>query len=148
MLVWLTNWQIEEDHRLITVGDTVDWTLYPADRDWVRRLFADRLVIEWQFDSYGDAVEQPSRTVSVKITELQSVRCRQLRTDEGIVPATGEATLQPVTDTSGAWARRHTPHEHHTADRTTGSFRYTASYTSAWNAPEDESLYGYVATLS
>jgi hypothetical protein len=85
MLVWLTNWQIEEDHRLITVGDTVDWTLYPADRDWVRRLFGDRLVIEWQFDS---------------------------------------------------------------AHRSIGTFRCTASYASAWNDPEAESLYGYVATLT
>ncbi|SMQ71420.1 DUF6578 domain-containing protein [Agreia sp. VKM Ac-1783] len=148
MLVWLTNWQIEEDRQLITVGDTVDWTLYPADRNWVRRLFADRLAIEWQIDNYGDAVSQPSRTASAEITELQSVRCRQLQTSTGIVPATGEATLQPVTDTSGSWARRRTPHEHHATVRSTGSFRYAASYTSARHVPEAESLYGYVATLT
>jgi hypothetical protein len=147
MLVWLTDWQIAEDHRLITVGDIVDWTLFPADRDWVRRLFADRLVIEWQVDNYGDTVSQPSRTASGEITELQSVRCRQLRTGTGIVPATGEATLQPVTDTSGSWARRRTTHEHRATDRSTGLFRYAASYTSARHDPEAESLYGYVATL-
>jgi len=83
MLVWLTNWQIEEDRQLITVGDTGDWTLYPADRD-----------------------------------------------------------------TSGSWARRRTTHEHHATDRSTGSFRYAASYTSARHVPEAESLYGYVATLT
>jgi hypothetical protein len=149
MLVWLTNWQIEEDHRLITVGDTVDWTLYPADRDWVRRLFGDRLVIEWQFDSYGDTLGQSSRRVAGEITELQSVRCRQLRTDGGIVPATGEARLQTVTDTSGSWAHRQkNPHENNSAHRSIGTFRYTASYASAWNDPEAESLYGYVATLT
>jgi hypothetical protein len=146
MLVWLTDWQIAEDHRLITVGDIVDWTLFPADRDWVRRLFGDRLVIEWQVDDYGDAMSQPSRTVSGEITELQSVRCRQLQTGEGFVPVTGEATLQSVTDTSGSWARP-APHENNAADRPPGLSTYTFSYTSARHDPEAENLYGYVATL-
>ena len=146
MLVWLTDWHIAEDHRLITVGDIVDWTLFPADRDWVRRLFADRLVIEWQVDDYGDAVSQPSRSVSGEIRELQSVRCRQLQTGTGIVPATGEATLQPVTDTSGSWAPR-TSNDNKAADRSPDSFTYTFSYTSARHDPEAVSLYGYVATL-
>lgn len=115
MLVWLTNWQIAEDHLLIRVGDTVDWTVYPADRDWVIRLFGDRLVIDWQFDSYGDAVDQPSLWVSGKVAELCSVRCRQTRAREGLVPVSGEATLQPVADTSGSWMRD-TAHEESVAN--------------------------------
>lgn len=105
MLVWLTDWQIAEDHLFIRVGDTVDWTVYPADRDWVSRLFGHRLVIDWQFDSYGDALDQPSRRVSGKVAELCSVHCRQTRAREGLVPVTGEATLQPVADTTGSWLR-------------------------------------------
>lgn len=83
MLVWLTDWQIAEDHLLIEVGDSVEWTVYPADRDWVWRLFGDRLAIDWQLDSYGEAVEQPSRRVSGRVAELSSVRCRRERAPEG-----------------------------------------------------------------
>ena len=31
MLVWFTEWQVGEEHLLITVGDIVDFTLYPAN---------------------------------------------------------------------------------------------------------------------
>lgn len=105
MLVWLTDWQIAEDHLLIEVGDSVEWTVYPADRDWVWRLFGDRLAIDWQLDSYGEAVEQPSRRVSGKVAQLSSIRCRQERAREGLVPIAGEAVLEPVADTSGSWLR-------------------------------------------
>ncbi|SOE67022.1 hypothetical protein SAMN06296378_1836 [Salinibacterium xinjiangense] len=42
MLVWFTEWQVAEEHLLITVGDIVDFTLYPANTDWLSRLFVDR----------------------------------------------------------------------------------------------------------
>ncbi|MFB2580941.1 DUF6578 domain-containing protein [Herbiconiux sp. P15] len=102
MLVWLTDWQLSEDHLLIRVGDVVDWTLYESDRGWLARLFADGLSIEWQFDTYGEAVEQPSRRVRGEVTSLLSARGRHTMTDEGLVP--GPARLVPVGDTSGSWA--------------------------------------------
>ncbi|MDN4639987.1 hypothetical protein QCD70_07010 [Agreia sp. PsM10] len=60
---------------------------------------------DWRFDSYGDAVDQPSRRARGEVAQLMSVRCRQIQTAEGIVPAPGEARLQPVRDTSGSWMR-------------------------------------------
>ncbi|MGR0161460.1 DUF6578 domain-containing protein [Paenarthrobacter nitroguajacolicus] len=147
MLVWLTDWQIAEDHLLIGVGDTVDWTVFPADRDFVYRLFGDRLVVDWQFDSYGDALNQPSLRVSGKVAELCSVRCRQLRTPEGLVPVTGEATLEPVADTSGSWTRQ-TAHEENVTNTGSGQTMYTFSYTSAFDSVEDHHLYGYVLSLA
>jgi hypothetical protein len=147
MLVWLTDWQLAEEHLLIKVGDTVDWTLYPADRNWVSRLFGDRLVICWQFDTYGDAVDQPSRRVSGKVAELRSARSRQIRTDEGFVPVPGEATLQPVADTSGSWMRD-AGQEESAADRGTGPITYKFSYTSAFDSVEADYLYGYVLSLA
>lgn len=147
MLVWLTDWQIAEDHLFIRVGDTVDWTVYPADRDWVSRLFGHRLVIDWQFDSYGDAVDQPSRRVSGKVAELCSVRCPQIRAREGLVPVTGEATLQPVADTSGSWVRE-TAQEESVANTGLGQIMYTFSYTSAFDSVEADYLYGYVLSLA
>jgi len=73
MLVWLADWQLSEDHLLIKIGDAVGWQLYPADAGWVSRLFAERLALEWQFDTYGDAIDQPSRRVTGQVTGLQSV---------------------------------------------------------------------------
>lgn len=124
MLVWLTDWQLAEDHLLIRVGDTVDWTLYEADHDWTSRLFGERVAIEWQFDTYGDAVDQPSRRVCGVVAELDGVRCRQVMTDERFVPVSGEARLLPVADTSGSWMHESRPV--HT---------------------EPGALYGYVVTL-
>ncbi|MCI2957030.1 hypothetical protein MN032_04940 [Agromyces atrinae] len=143
MLVWLTDWQLAEDHLLIAVGDRVEWTLYPADANWVSRLFGDRLVIDWQFDTYGDAVDQPSIRTSGTVTGLQGVRCRQVRTDEGIVPVTGSATLLPVTDTSGSWAPVAKAFPSIIADGSGTSF----SYTSIHDDVTSESLYGYVASI-
>ncbi|WP_370629241.1 DUF6578 domain-containing protein [Paenarthrobacter nitroguajacolicus] len=136
-----------EDHLLIRVGDTVDWTVYPADRDWVWRLFGGRLVIDWQFDSYGDAVDQPSRRVSGEVAEVCSVRCRQTRTREGLVPVTGEATLEPVADTSGSWMRD-TAHEESVANTGTGQIMYAFSYTGPFDRGETDYLYGYVLSLA
>ncbi|TVU64853.1 hypothetical protein FQP90_07320 [Paenarthrobacter nitroguajacolicus] len=147
MRVWLTDWQIAEDHLLVRVGDPVDWTVYRADRDWVWRLFGDRLVIDWQFDSYGDAVDQPSRRVSGEVAELCSVRCCQTRTREGLVPVTGEATLEPVADTSGSWMRD-TAHEESVANTGTGQIMYTFSYTGPFDRGETDYLYGYVLSLA
>ncbi|WP_211881629.1 DUF6578 domain-containing protein [Pseudarthrobacter albicanus] len=147
MLVWLTDWQLAEDHLLITVGDTIDWTLYPADRNWVSRLFGDRLVIDWQFDTYGDAVDQPSRRVSGRVVELWSVRCPKIRTDEGFVPVTGEATLQPAVDTSGSWMRQ-AGQEESAAVRGTETITYKFSYTSAFDSVEADYLYDYVLSLA
>uniref|UniRef100_UPI003F4925D6 DUF6578 domain-containing protein n=1 Tax=Paenarthrobacter nicotinovorans TaxID=29320 RepID=UPI003F4925D6 len=147
MLIWLTDWQLAEDHLLIKVGETVDWTVYPPDQEWVYRLFGDRLVIDWQFDTYGDAVDQPSRRVSGKVVELHSVRCRQTRTYEGLVPVTGEATLHPVSDTSGAWTRG-TGLEESIPNSGTGQTMYTFSYTSTFDNAEASHFYGYLLSLA
>ncbi|MFF2317417.1 DUF6578 domain-containing protein [Arthrobacter sp. NPDC058097] len=147
MHVWLTDWQVAEDHLLIRVGDTIDWTLYPADRSWVSRLLGDRLVIDWQFDTYGDAVDQPALRVSGEVAELRSVRCRQIQTDDGFVPVIGEATLQPVADTSGSWMRLARQEESAAvpgAETITCKFPYTSSGDSV----EAEDLYGYVLSLA
>ncbi|MCJ1711132.1 hypothetical protein MT344_08065 [Clavibacter michiganensis subsp. phaseoli] len=106
MLIWLTDWQVAEDHLLVERDDVVDWTVYPADLDWMARLLGDRRAgIAWQFDTYGDALVQPSRRVRGQMTEIRSVRCRQLSTDEGMVPEPGKAVMHPVRDTSGSWLR-------------------------------------------
>ncbi|WP_233205637.1 hypothetical protein, partial [Cryobacterium sp. Y82] len=106
MLVWVTEWQVAEEHLLIAVGDFVDFTLYPANIDWLARLFGDRPAVEWQFDTYGDAVDQPSLRVKGKVDGLMSARCRQVQTTEGLVPVTGAAKQQSVADTSGSWMRQ------------------------------------------
>ncbi|RII95658.1 hypothetical protein DZF95_00260 [Clavibacter michiganensis] len=64
MLIWLTDWQVAEDHLLVERDDVVDWTVYPADLDWMAGLLSDRRAgIAWQFNTYGDAVVQPSTRV-------------------------------------------------------------------------------------
>jgi hypothetical protein len=145
MLVWLTDWQLGEDHVLIRVGDVVDWTLYRSDRVWLSRLFADRLNIEWQFDTYGDAVPQPSRRVRGEVTALMSVHCPQV-TDEGRVPVAGAARLSPVEDTSGSWMNAPGASEGE-APQGDGSFFYTFSYVNPSGDDASDSLYGYVLTL-
>lgn len=147
MFVWLTDWQLAEDHLLIGVGDTVDWTLYPADTEWVARLFADRLKIEWQFDTYGNAFDQPSRRVFGKVTDVRSVRCRQVRTNDGIVPVSGEATLLAVHDTSGSWA-----YGSGSLVSSTGVIAGSDSFSGSWTGISAnriaDYLYGYVLTLA
>jgi len=129
MLVWLTDWQLAEDHLLVTRDDVVDWTLYPADRDWLTRLFG-HAPAEWQVDTYGDAVDQPSRRVRGRVDDLRSVRCRQLATEEGIVPVRGQATLRPVHDTSASWTRAHRD------DASGALYGYLASVVDAADAGE------------
>lgn len=147
MLVWLTDWQLAEDHILIRIGDKVDWTLYQSDRSWLSRLFADRLNIEWQFDTYGDAVPQSSRRVRGEVTALMSVRCNQVKTGEGRVPVTGAAQLLPVEDTSGSWmSAPGTPDIE--ATHGDGPFFYMFSYTNSLGDDASDSLYGYVLTLN
>jgi hypothetical protein len=146
MLVWLTDWQLAEDLVMIRAVDVVDWKLHEADRSWMSRLFADRLAIEWQLDSYGDAVEQPSRRVRGEVVELRSVRCRQVTTEEGRVPVTGQAQLLPVEDTSGSWKREALPAPSEESRGISQSF-YTFGYASVLDDDEIDALYGYVVTL-
>jgi hypothetical protein len=148
MLVWLTDWQLAESRVHIAVGDTVDWTLFSADSDWMARLFGGRLAIAWQFDTYGDAVPQPSIRVAGVVVELREVRCRRIGADGGRVPATGEATLEPVPHTSGSRGRHSGPVEPVAAEEIDEpvTIVYGFSYTSAFG--DDDTLYGYVATLS
>lgn len=133
MRVWLTDWQVAEDHLLVTTGDTVEWQLYPADSEWTARLFGDRLQIEWQLDTYGAAVDQPSLHVTGVVDVLQSVWCRQEQTAEGVVPANGEASLRPELDTSLSWARRAAPAGIHAA---------------GYPVVDGPALYGYVVSLT
>jgi hypothetical protein len=152
MLVWLTDWQLAEDRLHIAVGDTVDWTLFAADSDWMARLFGGRLAIAWQFDTYGDAVPQPSIRVAGVVVELREVRCRRIGADGGRVPAIGGATLEPVADTSGSRGRHSGPVETPAAADAGDidepvTIVHTFSYTSAFG-DDDDTLYGYVATLS
>jgi len=146
MLVWLTDWQVAEDLVLIRVGDVVDWTLYEADQSWLSRLFASRLFVEWQFDTYADAEERASRHVRGEVIELQSARCRQVTTNEGRVPVAGEAQLSPVEDTSASWMRQtwQAESEPNQNVRKSYSFGYFAS-----DSDDDEIdyLYGYVLSL-
>lgn len=103
--VWFTDWQVAEDHVLVTTGDLVEWTLFRADADWIIRLFGGDVDVRWQFDTYGDALDQPVRQVRGRVTDLHEVRCPQLATTEGIEPVAGAATLRRVDDTSGSWSR-------------------------------------------
>jgi hypothetical protein len=146
MLVWLTDWQLSEDHVLIRVGDVVDWTIYASDRRWLARLFADRLSIEWQFDTYGDAVDQPALHVRGEVTSLLSARCRQVVTAEGRVPVSGAAQLLPVEDTSGSWTGGAALTESEPTRRP-GRYSYSFSYTSLISDSTADPLYGYVAML-
>ena len=146
MLVWLTDWQLAEDLVFIRVGDVVDWTLYEADQSWLSRLFASRLSIEWQFDTYADAEEQASRHVRAEVIEVQSARCRQVTTDEGRVPLAGEAQLSPVEDTSASWMRKTQQVESEPSENARTS--YTLGYFASGSADDElDYLYGYVLTL-
>lgn len=146
MLVWLTDWQIAEDRILVESGGAVDWTVHPADTAWVTRLFGDRLVVEWQYDTYGDGVVQASRRVQGQVAAVQSVRCRQIRSDEGIVPVRGAAGLHEVMDTSASWIRD--------ADSPRRPSRRGGEENVGWRScssivdeGDDEALYGYVVTV-
>lgn len=149
MLVWLTDWQLAEDRLLFRVGERVEWMLYAADGDWTRRLFGDRLSIEWQFDTYGDAVDQPAVHVVGVVERLQRVRCRQEQTEEGIVPVRGAASLSDVSDTSSSWATSAPPRPSASAaPRPSASGAEVA--VGAWYPAftgEGEGDYGYVLTL-
>ena len=142
MLVWLTSWQLAEEHLLITVGDTVEWDLYPADKEWISRLFAERLTIDWQFDTYGGAVDRPSRHVIGKVTAVHRVRCREIHADGSFVPARGEATLQGVVDTSSSWR----DYELKSKD-VVASHSERAAITGGSTKPGVVDQYGYVLSL-
>lgn len=124
----------------------MDWTLYPADRNWATRWLGDRLVIVWQFDTYGDAVDQPSQRVSGVVVELQFVRIRQIRTHAGLVPVAGHATLRPIAETSGSWTR-HFQLEESAADRGAGTITYEFSYESVPDGIQAGPLHGYAPSL-
>lgn len=146
MLVWLTDWQLAEDLVLIRVGDVVDWTLYEADQSWLFRLFASRLSVEWQFDTYADAEERASRHVRGEVIELQSARCRQVTTNEGRVPVAGEAQLSPVEDTSASCTRKTWQAESEPSENARKS--YTFGYFSSGSDDDElDYLYGYVLSL-
>ncbi|WP_405472195.1 hypothetical protein [Paenarthrobacter ilicis] len=59
----------------------------------------------------------------------------------------GEATLQPVADTSGSWVRE-TPHEQSVSNAGAGQMMYTFADTSAFDSVEADHLYGYVLLLA
>ena len=146
MLVWLTDWQIAEDHILVESGGVVDWTVYPADTAWVTRLFGDRLAVEWQYDTYGDGVGQASRRVRGQVAAIQSVRCRLTRSDEGIVPVRGAAGLHEVVDTSASWTssaiQPRSPSQ--SSDAKNLGWR---SYSSIVAEGDQEARYGYIVTV-
>jgi hypothetical protein len=146
MLVWVTEWQVAEEHLLIAVGDIVDFTLYPANIDWLSRFFVDRPAVEWQFDTYGEAVDQPSLRVKGKVDGLMSVRCQQVQTTEGLVPVTGEAKQQSVADTSGSWMRQGWLAQSETSHGAHATSRH-GSYESA-SDDDTADLYGYIISLT
>ncbi|WP_374116075.1 MULTISPECIES: DUF6578 domain-containing protein [unclassified Curtobacterium] len=146
VLVWLTDWQVVEQHLLVAPGDAVAWELCPADMEWTTRLFGDRLVLEWQLDGYGDAARRRARQVRGRVLELRSVRCRQRQASEGIVPVAGAARLQPVHDTSSSWAR---PSRTPTDPAGGVGLQHPGwrSYSSIFAEGQAEYLYGYVVTI-
>ena len=153
MLIWLTDWQVAEDHLFVERDGVVDWTVYPADLDWMARLLGDRQTGNaWQLDAYGDAVIQPSRRVRGQVAEIRSVRCRQLSSDEGMVPEPGGAVMHPVRDTSGSWPRHggaaaaaEAPHPAGDAD---GRVVVWGSYSSISSQDAADALYGYIVTIA
>ena len=147
MLVWFMDWQVAEDHVLVTQGDFVDWTLHLADTDWVARLFGNRLAVDWAFDTYGAAVDQPSRQVQGRVADVRGVRCRQTRTAEGIVPVPGAARLQSVHDTSSSWIRPVSTQPRTTEGVDDRGFAWR-SYSSMFGEGDAEYLYGYVVTVA
>jgi hypothetical protein len=142
MLVWLTDWQIAEDHVLVELGDVVNRTVYPADAEWITRLFGGHLALEWQYDTYGGAVVQASRRVQGRVSAVKSVRCRQMQSDEGIVPVPGAARLCEAEDTSASWVRGVGPSR--SDDGVNHGWR---SYSRSFDGAGTEVLYGYVVTI-
>ena len=148
MLVWLTDWQIAEDHILVESGGVVDWTVYPADTAWVTRLFGDRLAVEWQYDTYGGGVVQASRRVQGRVAAIQSVRCRQMRSAEGIVPVRGAAGLHEVEDTSASWTSNAGPPRSPSQCSDTKNVGWGwRSYSSIFDEGDQEARYGYIVTV-
>jgi len=147
VLVWLTDWQVVEQHLLVAPGDAVARELCPADMEWTTRLFGDRLVLEWQLDAYGDAASQRSRQVRGHVLELRSARCRQRQASEGIVPVAGAARLQPVHDTSSSRAR---PTRPLTDPAGSVGLQHPGwrSYSSIFAEGQAEHLYGYVVAIT
>ena len=148
MLVWLTDWQIAEDHIHVETGGVVDWTVYPADTAWVARLFGDRLAVEWQYDTYGGGVVQASRRVRGRVAAIRSVNCRQMRSAEGVVPVRGAAGLHEVEDTSGSWtSSAGSPRSRSQRSDAKNSGRGWRSYASIVDEGDQEARYGYIVTV-
>lgn len=147
MLVWFSDWQLAEERLLITVGDAVEWELYPADAAWVTRLFGDRLAVEWEYDTYGDAVEQTSRLVRGAVADIRSVRCVLVHGSNGLGPLPGAAVMSPVLDTSGSWITETMAPV--VADPGRGGLETGwRSYTSVYGSGDVEFPFGYVVTLA
>lgn len=146
MLVWLTDWQIAEDHILVESGGGVDWTVYPADAAWMTRLFGDRLAVEWQYDTYGDGVVQASRRVRGRVAAIQSVRCRQTRSDEGIVPVRGAAGLHEVMDTSASWTSSAIPPRRPSRSSDAENLDWRSCST-IFDENDQEARYGYIVAV-
>ncbi|MGA1813087.1 DUF6578 domain-containing protein [Frondihabitans sp. 4ASC-45] len=147
MLVWFSDWQLAEERLLITVGDAVEWELYPADAAWVTRLFGDRLAVEWEYDTYGDAVEQPSRRVRGAVVDVRRVRCVLVHDSDGLGPLPGAAVMSPVLDTSGSWITETTAPV--VADPGRGGLDTGwRSYTSIYGNGDVEFPFGYAVTLA
>ena len=103
--VWLTAWQVAEDHVRVGVGDRVAWGLSATDQKWLARLFGARLSVALQLDTYlGGTPGIPSHPLMGVVSSVQAAWCRQVAVPgDGLHPRGGEATLETVVDTRGAW---------------------------------------------
>ena len=114
--VWLTEWQVAEDHLQVTLNETVTWKLVPMDQEWITRLFAERRAVSLQLDTYADATrgpESPDWTqVSGLVVRVDQVSVLYVRStdrfERGLVPERGKAVVHTV---PSIWPKQ--PHHGH-----------------------------------
>ncbi|MCU1405155.1 MAG: hypothetical protein JWQ43_1458 [Glaciihabitans sp.] len=126
--VWLTDWQVAEDHILVSVGDTVAWELTPADTVFAALLFGDGVAIDLQLDTYAAGSPEVPRTfLAGRVDTIKAIWSPMELGVGGWNPAAGKATLRPVADTHGSWGSSAIPGQ---------------------GTTDTEHLYGYLVTIA
>lgn len=114
--VWLTEWQVAEDHFAVVVGETVAWKLVPMDHDWITRLFESRRTVPLQLDMYAEATRGENALdwteINGVVVRLDQVSVQYVQSNDpaqrGLFPQRGAAVVHTV---SSIWPVQ--PHHGH-----------------------------------
>lgn len=102
--VWLTEWQVAEDHLQVVLDEIIAWDLIPMDHDWIARLFADRRTVPLELDTYAGATRDKDAAdwtrLGGTVVRIDQISIRYVPSTEprepGVVPARGAAVVHTV----------------------------------------------------